>query len=77
MPDQVERVRVTVRQPAPDGDRFAPGAFERAVGTEFTMTGLGGATEGTGTLVAAEVVADGAAVVLTLDVPAPPAVHRG
>lgn len=71
-----ERARVTVRQPAPDGDRFAPGAFDRAIGTEFTMTGLGGRTEGTGRLVEAEVVADGSAVVLTLDVPVPPAVPR-
>lgn len=51
-PDDAGRARVTVRQSAPDGDRFAAGAFERAVGTEFTMTGLGGRPEGTGTLVA-------------------------
>lgn len=78
MPDvEPGRSIVHVRQPAPEGDRFAPGAFDRAIGTEFTMTRLGDAIEGTGRLVGAEVAPDGSHVVLALDVPDVPAVRRG
>lgn len=60
-------MRVTVRQPAPGNDVFMRSAFDRQIGKELPVH-LGDSTL-LGRLVAAEVVAGGAAAVLTFDVP--------
>lgn len=58
--------RITFRQPAEPGDRFAADAFDESIGKEvrFSVPGL---TADTAVLVAADVDDDGQAVNLTIE----------
>lgn len=59
-------MRLKVREPAPVGTRFAPGAFDKTIGDRVVLVGV---VDAAGTLIAAEVEPDGSAAVLTLDFP--------
>ena len=67
-------MKVTIRWPAPEGMTYAAEAANHLVGSHFPVSlDMGGRLrrreDGTGRVTAAEVVDDGAAIVLAIDVP--------
>lgn len=67
-------MRVTIRWPAPEGMTFAPESADHLVGTCFPVSlDMGGRPhrheDGTGRVEVAEVVGEGSAIVLAIDVP--------
>ncbi|OQQ16130.1 hypothetical protein B0675_02260 [Streptomyces sp. M41(2017)] len=58
---------MSYEQPAPEGDRFEQGAFDRQVGQDIPVR-VEGRDSTTGRLLKAEVADDGRSVELTLDV---------
>lgn len=56
--------RVKLRMPAPDGETFAPTAFDSQIGKRLPTAG------GMGELIAAEVTGDGRAAELTIELDA-------
>jgi hypothetical protein len=62
--------RISFWHPAEEHERFAPGAFDRAIGQQVPMKGPERQDLGLCTLVAAEVAEDGTGVLLTIEVPA-------
>lgn len=63
----------TVWQRAPEGTHYAPGCFDSSIGKHVPFK-VNGARVADCKLLAAEVVDDGAAVLLTLELPG--AIHR-
>jgi hypothetical protein len=61
-------VRVRIRHEAGEGERFAPGVYDRQLGELIPFNDVGG-TDVSATLTAATVADDGSYVVLDLDVP--------
>lgn len=59
-------MRFTYRQPAGPGTVFDRGAFDASIGKDITVNDVDG-TPKRGKLIAAEVVEDGAAVLLTIE----------
>jgi hypothetical protein len=65
-------MNLTVIHHAPNGHRFAPGAFDHAVGWAYHLRQLDGSTAtATAVLLAASVADDGTAVELTFSIPDP------
>ncbi|MFJ3826227.1 hypothetical protein [Streptomyces nodosus] len=60
-------MKMTVEQPAGDGERFAPDAFDSQVGQEVPVKTPDGTK--TGRVTGARVAADGQSVEIELDVP--------
>lgn len=63
--------KITIRYEAGVNQRFVPSSFAEQIGKEIPLTvgGLGGPPVGMGKLVTVEIVEDGAAALLTVEVP--------
>lgn len=62
-------MRFTFIYHAPVGDVFAQDAFDKQLGTDVTFRAHSGRPSYSGELVAAEVIEDGRAAMVTLDLP--------